>query len=186
MLGFLRDCYRNHSILTIAGISLAVLGFLSTLAMLFPFNREIFFEQHPVFATCMATAGKGTKTCVARIELQVGNTGNTEESVNFTWPHYEGGWTSGHQVLNISADRRRSHDPDIRCQVDEEQQECAITRFAAGTLIVMHMDCLQCDRQEIKLLHETPLQIQTEAHIFHGDPRVTVLFRRLTALAQLF
>lgn len=186
MLEFLRDSYRNRSILTIAITSLVVLGFLSTLAMLFPFNREIFYEQHPVFSTCMRTAGKETTTCAARMELQVGNTGNSEESVTLVWPRYEGGWTSGHKVLNISADRRRSHDPEIHCEVDGDRQECDITRFAAGTLVVMHMDCYQCGKHEIKLLHETPLQVQTGARVFQGDPRVTVLFRRLTALAQLF
>ena len=185
MFEFLRDNYRNHSILTIIVMSLLVLGFLSTLAMLFPFNREIFYAQHPVFSTCMPAAGKGTRTCVARMELQVGNTGNTEETITFIWPHYEGSWTSSHRVLNISADRRRSHDPEVHCEVNEQQQECTITRFAAGTLIVMHMDCYQCDQREIKILQDTPLQIRTEAHAFYGDPRVTLLFRRLTALAQL-
>ena len=187
MLDFLRTYFRNHAVLAITVLALVTLGLFSTIAVLFPSSREIFYEMHPVFTMCMPSTNKsGTATCVARMELNIGNTGDTEESVTLVWPHFEGGWSSGHNVLNISADRRRSHDPVVDCEVKDGKQECVFDRFSAGALIVMHMDCYQCNSQEIGLLRETPLEVSTDAHAVYGDPRVTLLLRRLMALAQLF
>jgi len=89
-------------------------------------------------------------------------------------------------VLNISADRRRSRDPVITCEAPTGRQECIIGQFAPGALVILHMDCYQCSRQQVHRLAETPLAIQTEAHTAYGDPRVAVLLRRLLALAHLF
>lgn len=126
------------------------------------------------------------ETCVARMELNIGNTGETEETVTFRWPHFAGGWAGGHDVFNISADRRRSHDPVVHCRDKKGQRECVIDQLAAGTLIVMHLDCYQCNSHEVDLLRTTPLEVRTDAHAVHGDPRVTLLLRRLMSLAQLF
>jgi len=186
IIDLLRDYYRNHAVLAIAIMALITLGLFSTIAILFPFKREIFYEMHPVFTMCLpASTGTG-ENCVARMEINIGNTGDTEEMAALRWPHVQGNWTSGHDVFNISADRRRSHDPLVRCEVLEEEQECTIDQFAAGTLVVMRLDCFQCSSHEISLMKETPMDIQSEAHTFYGDPRVTLLLRRLMALAQLF
>ena len=187
LIELLQETFRNHAVLAITGMALITFGIFSTIAILFPFNREIFYEMHPVFSMCLpSSAGENTQACVARMELNVGNTGDTEESVALRWPDITANWSTGHNVFNISADRRRSHDPVIHCEMTDGRQECTIEQFAAGTLVVMHMDCLRCNSQEISRLHETPLEIQSEAHTFYGDPRVTLLLRRLMALAQLF
>ena len=176
MLEFL----RNHIALAVIALVLVTTG----LYTLLPSSREVFYEMHPVFTLCRPATG-GT-TCAARMELNIGNTGNTEESVSLVWPHFEGGWTSGNDFFDISADRPRGRDPEVNCDTSGGRRECDIERFAAGALVVMHIDCIQCSKREVRLLQKTPLEIQTDARAVYGNPRVTLLLRRLTAFAQLF
>ena len=184
MLEFLRESFRNHFGLTLIAAVLITLGLFTTVSTLLPSSREIFYEMHPVFTLCRPASG--SSTCVARMELNIGNTGETEESVNLVWPQFKGGWTSGKDIFDISADRPRGHDPVVNCAATDGRQECDIDRFAAGTLIVMHIDCTRCNRRQVKLLQETPLEIHTGAHAVYGNPRDTLLWRRLMAFAQLF
>lgn len=176
MLKFL----RNHIALAVIALLLVTTG----LYTLLPSGREVFYEMHPVFTLCRPAAG-GT-ACAARMEVNVGNTGEAEESVTLAWPHFEGGWTSGYDFFDISADRPRSHDPVVSCETSGGRRACAIDRFAPGALMVMHIDCIQCSKREVRLLQKTPLEIHTEARAVRGNPRVTLLLRRLTAFAQLF
>jgi hypothetical protein len=181
---FLHGPFSEHPIRGTLIIAFAAAGFISLIAMFFPYSREIVYDMHAVFATCLTRGG--TKNCAARMELIIGNTGDREESVTLVWPRFEGAWTSGHNVFNISADRPRDHNPDIQCTAMAGRQECSISRFAPGTLVILRMDCLQCSSSEVRLLDETPLEIMADAHVAYGDPRVTVMFRRLLALVQLF
>ena len=183
MLNDIYNLVRKHYIRTVLIIVLATTGGYTIFGLVFPFQREIVYEMHTVFATCPPSMAGN---CVARVELVIGNTGHAEESVSLAWPDYQGNWTRGERVLNISADRRRARDPFVSCAVVPGQQECIIRQFSPGALVIMHLDCYQCSRQQVQLLAETPLVIQTEAHTAYGDPRVAVLLRRLLALAHLF
>ncbi|MBF8270093.1 MAG: hypothetical protein HW386_1802 [Gammaproteobacteria bacterium] len=182
-LNFLGESSHTHPIRTVLMMALLPLGLFSAGALLFPYHREIVYEMHTVFATCLPDKAD---TCAARVELIIGNTGNAEESVNLTWPDYQGSWTRGERVLNISADRRRNRDPAITCAIASGRQECIIDQFDPGAMVILHMDCYQCSRQQVQRLAETPLGVQTEAHIAYGDPRVAVLLGRLLVLAQFF
>jgi len=182
-LVFLRVAFRKHRTRAVLVMVLVPVGILSASALIFPYSREIVYDMHTVFATCLPDR---VDTCAARVELIIGNTGNSEESVNLAWPDYQGNWIRGQRVLNITADRRRSRDPVITCEAPTGRQECIIGQFAPGALVILHMDCYQCSRQQVHRLAETPLAIQTEAHTAYGDPRVAVLLRRLLALAHLF
>ncbi|MBI2994946.1 MAG: hypothetical protein HYY48_12340 [Gammaproteobacteria bacterium] len=183
MLDLFRESLRKYFVQTILVIVLIPAGVFSASSVLFPFSREIVYDMHTVFSTCHAIrAGQ----CVARMELIIGNTGHTDETVNLVWPRFEGPWSQYHNVLDISADRPRGGDPVVRCSVAEGRQECSIEQFAAGALVIMQLDCYRCSKREVEMLGDTPLEIQTGAHASYGDPRVTLLFRRLLALARLF
>jgi len=186
MIDFFRDALREHLLLTVFLVGLLPAGAFSVISMAFPFGREIVYDTHTVFATCGSSGAIAGRHCTARVELIIGNTGNSEESVRIVWPRYEGPWGRDHNVLDISADRPRSGDPVIDCTVAEGRQECAIDRFAAGALVVMHLDCYRCSKREVEWLDDSPLEVQSAAHVSYGDPRVTLLFRRLTALVRLF
>ena len=183
MLGYLFEKFQKHYLRIVLIIALLATGVLSAAALLLPHSREIVYEMHTVFATCLPS---GSNQCAARMELLIGNTGSALEFVNLTWPRVEGGWSSSHNVLNISADNRRSREPSITCANSAGRQECRIEQFAPGALVILHMDCYQCSLQQVQWLAETPLTIQTEAHAAHGDPRMTVFLRRLLVLAELF
>ena len=181
--GYLFEMLQKHYLRIVLITALLATGVLSAVALLLPHSREIVYEMHTVFATCLPS---GPNNCAARMELLIGNTGSALEFVNLTWPRVEGGWTSSHDVLNISADTPRSRDPLITCASSAGRQECRIEQLAPGALVILHMDCYQCGRQQVQWLAETPLTIQTEAHAAHGDPRMTVFLRRLLVLAELF
>lgn len=183
LLDFLRESLRRHLLRTVLVIVLVPVGALSAVSLVFPFQREIVYDLHTVFADCRVS---GTGQCVARMELVIGNTGDTDEAVSLTWPRFEGPWSRDHNVLDVSADRPRTRDPVIDCSVTEGRQDCRIDGFAAGALLIMRMDCFRCSPREVALLEETPLEIRTGAHTTWGDPRMTLLFRRLLGLARLF
>lgn len=186
MLDLLRESLRKRLVLTVFLAGLIPLGGFSVISLWVPFGREIVYEQHMVFSLCGLPGAKQEKGCTARIELIIGNTGREDENVSVVWPRHEGKWRSHHYVRNISADEPRSRDPVLRCAAEQGRQECIIEQFTPGTMVFMELDCHGCSGRELELLEDTPLEVQTAAHVFYGDPRVTALFRRLQVLSHLF
>jgi len=178
MIHFLRQAMRRRFLQTVLILGLVPVAAFSLLS---PFSREIVYDMHAVFSMCQPGG-----ECVGRVELIIGNTGDTNERVTLVWPRLEGPWSRDHNVLDISADQPRQGDPVIDCVAGGGRQECTIEQFPAGALVVMHLDCLRCSKRELGWVADTPLQVQSAAHVSYGDPRVTLLFRRLMSFAQLF
>ena len=74
----------------------------------------------------------------------------------------------------------------LGCAMMEARQECTIEQFVPGALLFLTLQCRGCSEGEIEMLAGTPLEIHTDAHVSYGDPRVTLLFRRLQSLIRLF
>ena len=185
MVEFIKKMIREHLVLTVLIVALAPFTTLSVVSLFFSSDREIIYELNAVFSQCGLSKIPG-KDCAAIYEFIIGNTGAREETVRLAWPFDLSVWERGQQVLNIAADQPRDHDPQLACETTVAQSECVIENFAPGTLMIMKFSCLACSGHEIGMLEGKPVAVQTTATISHGDPRVTIVFRRLQNVLNLF
>jgi hypothetical protein len=172
-------------VLTVLIGILAPFTTFSLVSLLFASDREIVYALNQVVSTCLLSGTPG-KNCVAIYELVIGNTGTQEEKVHLTWPFDLSPWKRGQQILNIAADQPRRHDPRISCDTSESQSECYLEEFAPGALVIMKFTCMACSGNDIGMLEEKKVSLETDAKISHGDPRVTTVVRRLENFLNLF
>lgn len=185
MLEFIKKMLREHLVLSVLILVLAPFTTLSLASLFFASDREIVYTMNKVFANC-GLSGIPERDCVALYEIIIGNTGMQDETVRLVWDFDLSAWERGQQILNISADRPRGHDPVLACKTSEFHSECGMEKFAPGALVIMKITCLACSSQTIGRMEDKPVAVQTAAHMARGDPRVTIVFRRLQNLMNLF
>ena len=185
MVEFIKKMIREHLVLTVLIGVLAPFATLSIVSLFFASDREIVYELHKVFAYCGLSRIPG-KDCTAVYEVIIGNTGIKDETVRLVWHFDLSTWERGQRILNISADQPRGHDPELGCDTSGAKSECVLKNFAPGALVIMKFTCLACSSQVVSIMEDKPVAVQTEASIAHGDPRVTIVFRRLLNLLNLF
>ena len=185
MTKFIKDSLREHMVLAVFTGILAPFTAISLVSLFFASEREIVYELNEVVTYCTLSGTPG-KNCVALYELIIGNTGGQEETVRLIWPFDLSPWEREQQVLNIAADQPRSHDPGVACDISESQSECVMENFAPGALVIMKFSCLACSGNDIGMLEENKVSLETGASVAHGDPRVTTVVRRLENFLNLF
>jgi len=57
-----------------------------------------------------------------------------------------------------------------------------IADFAAGTLLIIKLRYLLCNREELQAMERNPPVVISQARVYSSDPRATLLFRRLGVL----
>lgn len=185
MLEFIKRSVREHLVLSVLIVVLAPFATFSVVSLFFASEREIVYELNAVFTQCGLSKIPG-KDCTALYELIIGNTGAREETVRLVWPFDLSPWERGQLVLNIAADQPRGHDPQIACETSGTQSACVMENFAPGTLVIMKFTCMACSGHDTGMMEEKVLAVETEADIARGDPRVTIVFRRLQNLLNIF
>ena len=185
MVEFIKKMIREHLVLTVLTGVLAPVATFSVVSLFFAAEREIVYELNAVFTQCGLSKIPG-KDCTALYELIIGNTGTREESVRLVWPFDLSPWERGQRVLNIAADEPRGRDPQIACQTSGIRSACVMENFAPGAVVIMKFTCFACSGHDTGMMEEKPVDVETEAPVVHGDPRVTTVFRRLQNFLKLF
>lgn len=184
MLEYLKKVLGEHLIIVVLIVVLAPFTTISVVSLFFAREHEIVYDLRKVYAEC-GFAGTPEKDCVARYEMVIGNTGLQEEPVRLVWPFDISVWDRDQQVLNIAADNPRGQDPHLTCETRIEQSTCVIENFAPGSMLVLKFTCLGCSSQDSGMLEEKPVNVETEATVSRGDPRVTSFLRRLQNLLNV-
>lgn len=173
---------RMHPVLYVLITILIPFGTASIVSLLISSDREIIYETSLVSHCGLSNVPD--KDCVGLYHITLGNTGTRAESMLLTWPFDLSGWQRGHNILNIAADSPRANDPVVDCKMMESATACTIDQFAPGAMLIMDWTCYACGGMDLEKLEEMPVNLQSSATIAYGDPRVTILFRRLQALLQ--
>lgn len=170
---------REHLITIVALLVIVPLGAISARALLWHSEREVLWHGAWTLQYCRLLAGNGGTNCIGQYELSFGNTGRHTELVLIDWPVDLRHWSMKSKVLNISAERQRANDPEFSCKKRAEETNCAISDFAAGTLLIITFRCLSCDQRELQAVGNNLPTVSSEARVYASDPRATLLFRRL-------
>jgi hypothetical protein len=149
-------------------------------------EREILWNGSWIIKNCMNVRAQGNSSCIGDYELSVANMGEKTERVVIEWPLSLDRWSVDKKALNLSADRKRAHDPDYSCNWQAEHASCSIDNFAAGTLLIITLRCLLCEQVELESLDTHTPVLVSEARVYRSDPRATLLFRRVGLLISLF
>lgn len=171
--------FRDHLLIVVALLLFIPVSAISVIALVWQSEHEVLWHGSWVFRECSLPGGEGASGCVAQYELSFGNTGDHTEQVRLDWPVDLRRWSMDWQVLNINAGRRRSNDPQFTCPGMSGITRCSIEDFAAGTLLIIKLRCLLCDRTEVLAIEQNPPNVTSEARVYASDPRGTLLFRRL-------
>jgi len=155
-------------------------GAVSVAALVWRSEHEVLWHGSWVFRECLLPDGEGDAGCIGQYELSFGNTGDHSESVSINWQVDLRNWSMDSRVLNISAGRQRTNDPQFSCEKLEADTSCAISDFAAGTLLIVKLRCLACDPQNLFDLGQILPTVASAAKVYDSDPRATLLFRRVS------
>ena len=155
-------------------------GAVSVAALVWRSEHEVLWHGSWVFRDCRLSGGHENSRCIAQYEFSFGNTGDHSEKVSVRWPVDLRNWSVDSRVLNISAGRRRTNDPLFNCEKFEADTRCSISDFAAGTLLIVNLRCLLCDRKDLLAVGQISPTVVSEAKVYDTDPRATLLFRRLS------
>jgi hypothetical protein len=162
------------------------LSAISLLALFWHPDSEVTWNGEWVLHQCRLLSDDGGSNCIGQYELSFGNSGEEPVEVRLDWPVDLRHWSLRTEVLNLSADRQRTNDPDFSCDRTAARAACSIDQFAAGTLLVITLRCILCDRKELDALSDNHPQVTSQARVYRSDPRATLLFRRLSLIFGLF
>ena len=154
---------------------------ISVIAVVWPSEHEVLWHGAWVFRSC-GVPGKNGAPCIGRYELSFGNTGEHAEDVLLDWPADLRRWSMNQRVLNISAGRERSNDPEFTCTKTAARANCSISDFAAGALLIIELRCVPCTETDLTAIEANPPRVASKARVYESDPRATLLFRRLGVL----
>ena len=172
---------REHLVIVILIVVLTPLTGISIASLFFAREREIVYEAYMMVSQCLEGGIPG-QNCVGIYQVNIGNTGEHEESARLSWPMDLANWKIDHQISNISADAPRSHDPEVKCDMSGSPGICEIEQFAPGTFVEIKLVCYNCSGHEVSQLEEVPVAVDSDAVISKGNPRVSILVRRLQVL----
>ena len=185
MRAWLQGLLREH----LAGAVLLLLclpfSVISVVALLWTSSHEVLWHGGWVFRQCGIDGTAAGRDCVAGYELALGNSGSGEEELGIEWPVDVRDWTFDHRVLDLDGASDRANDPEVQCARDADAMYCTVARFAPGTLLLLRLRCLQCGHAALDRIESTVPVVLSTATVHQGDPRATVLFRRLGVLLRL-
>jgi len=172
---------REHLLLAGFLVLFIPVSAISVLALVWRFEHEVLWHGSWVFRNCGLPVEGENPACIGQYEMSFGNTGDHTEDVTIDWPLGLRDWSWDWRVLNLSADRQRANDPAFTCQKSSADTQCPIADFAPGTLLILTLRCLVCERTELLALDdERPSVKSPSARVIASDPRATLLFRRLS------
>ena len=173
---------REHLVIVLLIIILTPLTGITIASLFFARDREIVYEAYMMVSQCLQTGTPG-QNCVGIYQVNIGNTGEQEESVLLSWPMDLARWKTDWKIQNIAADAPRSHDPVVECEMSEEPGECTIDQFAPGTFVEVQLVCYNCAEEEVQQLKELQVDVTSSSPVIsRGNPQVSILVRRLQVL----
>lgn len=173
---------REHLVIVVLIVVLTPLTGITIVSLFFSRDREIVYEAYMTVSQCLQTGTPG-QNCVGIYQVNIGNIGEEEESVLFSWPMDLSRWITAKKVRNIAADTPREHDPVVNCEMSENSGECKIDQFAPGTLLEMQLVCYQCAEEEVRQLKDLQVDVTSSSPVIStGNPQLSILFRRLQVL----
>ena len=173
---------REHLIIVVLIVVLTPLTGITIASLFFSREREIVYEAYMMVSQCLQSGVPG-ENCVGIYQVNIGNTGEHEESAHLSWPMDLAKWKTDWKIQNIAADAPRSYDPVVNCDMSENPGECTIEQFAPGTFVEIQLVCYNCSGNEVSQLEELPVDITSSSPVIsRGNPKVSILVRRLQVL----
>jgi hypothetical protein len=185
-MDFLRRVFGGKLVAAGLLILLIPVSAISVISIFWQPEHEVLWHGSWLINNCNILQSQDGSKCIGQYELSVANTGDQPELVQIRWPLDLGHWSVDQKVLNLSADRKRLNDPDIACDWHAAEAKCSIKDFAAGTLLLITLRCLSCERAALEFLSSHPPTIISDAKVYESDPRGTLLFRRLFFFLSFF